>query len=230
MVTSLTLLVALDQGKGQNITTQEGTNLLNNADFRQIVYREHLLSVSLKNADLEEVMREISHTCGLKVGFMGPLKEKVTLEFVNLPLEQGLKRLLKNQNYSFFYSTRRAPGQKKGMNALERVKLMGKAGSGQTGTGNRYISASFKAERIKKSSPDQDIDLGIPADQILDLLSQTPQSKEEILELLTESIGGSLNEARSQLLKVIEEFGKKGNADLKALEMLLKVPPEERKK
>ena len=68
----------------------------------QIVYEKEALSVSIQDADLMEVIEVISRKCPIQIHMFQHIHTKVNLEFEDLPLEEGLKRLFNNQNYSLY--------------------------------------------------------------------------------------------------------------------------------
>ena len=222
LVTALALLIipegSRSWGTSEPMATKKEVDVPGNM---QIVYKEDLLSVSLKNADIEKVLKEISRQSSIKITFNGLIKEKVTLEFVNLSLEQGLKRLLKNQNYSFVYSEKKDTANDETRYVLSRVVLAGKSTSSQRENGQ----IPMLSEEADPSPPIQDISLPeveIPADLMDKLLSQESRAQEETLKALAETINSNLNEVRQQLLNAIKESGEKGNVELEGLERLLK--------
>lgn len=69
--------------------------------------RDGLLSVNLKDTSLLEVARDIEKQSG--VWFRGDetlFQEKISVSFNDLPLEEGLKRILTNLNYSLMFDTK----------------------------------------------------------------------------------------------------------------------------
>lgn len=71
-----------------------------------VAVKDGLLSVDLKDASLLEVARDIEKQSG--VWFRGDetlFQEKISVTFSDLPLEEGLKRILTNLNYSLMFDT-----------------------------------------------------------------------------------------------------------------------------
>jgi len=69
--------------------------------------KDGLLSVNLVDTSLLQVARDIEKQSG--VWFRGDetlLKEKISVTFNDLPLEEGLKRILINLNYSLMFDTK----------------------------------------------------------------------------------------------------------------------------
>jgi len=78
-----------------------------------------LLSVNLKETSLLEVARDIEKQSG--VWFRGDetlFQEKISVTFNDLPLEEGLKRILSNLNYSLMFDAK---------NEVAGVMVMGEA-------------------------------------------------------------------------------------------------------
>ena len=205
----------------------QGAQLSDKADLSarmQIVFDQGLLSVTLKNADLEEVLKEISRQTEVKIEFTPPLKERLTIEFVNLHLKQGLERLLRNENH-FMYLEKKDITDKKTRYILSRVVLLGKSTSSQ----RKNIQILAAPEQADPRPPSQNInsssEIQMPPDLIYELLSQTPEAQVQAKDLktLAEIINSSLKEINPQLLRALEQSGKKGerNSGLEALERLL---------
>jgi hypothetical protein len=204
----------------------QGAQLSNKADLSacmQIVFGQGLLSVSLKNVDLEEVLKEISRQTEVKIEFTPPLKERLTIEFVDLPLKQGLRRLLKNQNH-FMYLEKKDITDKKTRYILSRVVLLGKSTSSQ----RKNIQILTTSEEADLSPSSQDIssltEIQVSPDLIDKLLSQEPGIQDTALKALAETIDSNLEVMVSEVLSALEQSGKKEerNSGLEALERLLR--------
>jgi hypothetical protein len=208
--------------KGQGAQLSDKANL---SAGLQIVFDQGLLSVSLKNADLEEVLKEISRQTEVKIEFTPPLKKRLTIEFVDLPLKQGLRRLLKNQNH-FMYLEKKDTTDKKTRYILSRVVLLGKS----TSSPRKNIQILAPSEETDLRPPSQDIsslpEIQILPDLIDELLNQTPEAqvRAKDLKTLAETINSSLKEINPQLLRALEQSGKKEqrNSGMEALERLLR--------
>jgi hypothetical protein len=104
VVTVLAVLVLGLGATGLCASDQMTTNgKVNIPGKKQIVVKDGFLSISLKDADLEAVLKDIARQSGITITSNAPIKDKVTLQFENMALEQGLKRILKNHNYFFTY-------------------------------------------------------------------------------------------------------------------------------
>jgi hypothetical protein len=73
------------------------------------------LSVSLREAGFREVMEVIARQAGMKISLLGvPSEATLTASFEGMPLEDGLRSLLRGRDYAFVYTgtgTARRVGQ-----------------------------------------------------------------------------------------------------------------------
>lgn len=209
-----TLLIIVDQAKSlsasEPMTTKNELNLPGNM---QIVFEKDLLSVSLKDADFEEVLKEIGRQSKIKIDFIGsikdPIKKKVTLKFVNIPLEKGLSRLLKNQNYSFIYLGKKDPADKKTRYVLNRVIVLGKSTLSQRTGGQLLVSP----KETLVSPPGQAGLNVISAEMIDKLLGQEPRLQEKTLKTLSETINSRLKLIDTDLIEALGQANEKIKED-----------------
>jgi hypothetical protein len=87
------------------LTTATKSEEILQPDFSGIDFKEGLLSVSIKNQPFKMVMDEVSRKTGRRIVIKDETDDKLTANFDYLPLEAGLRRLLKRKNYVFLYST-----------------------------------------------------------------------------------------------------------------------------
>lgn len=224
---SLAMILALSvfpaETRGQDA---QGAQIAKKADVyarMQIVFNQGLLSVTLENADLEEALKEISRQTEVKIEFTPPLKERLTIEFADLPLKQGLRRLLKNQNH-FMYLEKKDTTDKETQYILSRVVLLGKSNSSQR-ENTQILAASEEADLRPSSQNISSLtEIQMPPDLIYELLSQTPEAQANDLKTLAKTINNSLKEINPHLLRALEQSGKKEqrNSGLEALERLLR--------
>jgi hypothetical protein len=198
-----------------------------NRGLRGILVQDNLLSVSLKNADLENALKEISRKCNLEIRIEAPLEEKVTMEFAGLPLEKGLQKLLKNQSYMFMYGDQREPG------GLESVRIMGKGERRQPAAGRSllrpYRNRPARDVRPDSSGRENAADLPEPAasgsalsaEALERILSRYSRDGEEALEDFMEDMEGDPDKIRPRLMKALEDAREGGAAEMEALKALL---------
>ena len=62
------------------------------------------LSAKLKNSPLEKVLKEIMEQSGARIWLNDAIDATVTMEFQNVPIREGVRRILKDKNYAFLYA------------------------------------------------------------------------------------------------------------------------------
>lgn len=71
--------------------------------FSGVDFKDGLLKVSVEKQSFKEVMDKVAKKAGIKILIDNPVDEDLTISFDYLPLEKGLKQLLKDKNYAFKY-------------------------------------------------------------------------------------------------------------------------------
>jgi len=66
---------------------------------QHIKIEKELLSVKLEEVELTSVLKEISRQTGIKISIDESVKENITMEFIDIPLEVGLEKLLKGKRW-----------------------------------------------------------------------------------------------------------------------------------
>ncbi len=79
-------------------------DMLKGKKFLGIDYKNDLLKVSVENVSLKEVIADVSKKVGIKIINNFSVEDEMTVSFDYLPLERGLKQLLKGYNYVLIYS------------------------------------------------------------------------------------------------------------------------------
>jgi len=69
-----------------------------------IKFSDGQLSARLKNSPLEKVLKEIMHQSGARIWLHDTIDATVTIEFQNVPVGEGIRRILKDKNYAFVYA------------------------------------------------------------------------------------------------------------------------------
>ena len=69
-----------------------------------IKFNKGQLSVKLKNSPLEKVLKEIMEQSGARIWLNDAIDTTVTMEFQNVPVREGVRRILKDKNYAFLYA------------------------------------------------------------------------------------------------------------------------------
>ncbi|NIN01195.1 MAG: hypothetical protein GTO24_24815, partial [candidate division Zixibacteria bacterium] len=69
-----------------------------------IEYNRGLLTLSVENVNLKHVLTAMAEEAGVTVWYPKNLEKPITIEFNDLPLRQGLRRILRGMNYALIYS------------------------------------------------------------------------------------------------------------------------------
>ena len=70
----------------------------------RISYKENVLSIRAKNADLRKVLFELAHETNINVRLPLSLDKKISINRSGISLSEGLEDILKHLNYVIFYS------------------------------------------------------------------------------------------------------------------------------
>ncbi|MEK6635661.1 MAG: HEAT repeat domain-containing protein [Planctomycetota bacterium] len=73
-------------------------------EILDIKFNNGQLSVKLKNAPLEKVLKEIMSQSGARIWLNDTVDMNITLEFQNIYIEDGVRKILKDKNYAFVYT------------------------------------------------------------------------------------------------------------------------------
>ncbi len=133
---------ALVPGKAES-SNGSGTN----SELNVRVERE-LLTVKVKNAPLESVLKEISKQASIRIVYRAHGEELITVEFSGVPLEKGLKRLSRDVNVAIIYGQKRSNAQEAD---IIKIIIYSKSGRGSVKT----IEPPKKrtARRTRKTPP-----------------------------------------------------------------------------
>lgn len=77
-----------------------------------IEYNRDLLSLSAENVNLKHVLTAVAEETGISVWYLKDSEKPITTDFNELPLQQGLRRILRGMNYALIYSP--SPERKRG--------------------------------------------------------------------------------------------------------------------
>ncbi len=110
----------------------------------KVTYEDGFLSFSAKAVELEALLYEISSKSGIEFIIEDPLNETMTMQCERIPLDLGLKMLLKNHAYAFSYAEKTSDSGKRSGLLLRRVVVLKRPGPGdglwEDGLGTRYKS------------------------------------------------------------------------------------------
>ena len=74
-----------------------------NENFSFVDFKDGLLKVSVERQKFKDIMGEIAKKAEIEIVFNYSGDEEITINFDYLPLEKGLRQLLREKNYAFKY-------------------------------------------------------------------------------------------------------------------------------
>ena len=98
MTASLCIFVNFDEHQALCANTTTGE------DIFDIKFNNGRLSAKLKNSPLEKVLKEIMSQSGARIWLNDTIDMTVTMEFHNVPIRDGVRKILKGKNYAFVYA------------------------------------------------------------------------------------------------------------------------------
>ena len=151
--------------------TSQGSRLIQFAD-------DHL-TVTAQDVSLRALLQEIARQSGFTLVRYGSLDERMTLQFHQLPLDEGLRRILRHRSFALEYAEQ-TPEQQP--SALRRPKTLWIFPQGE----EEYSVRNTIVEDTKTDSTGEDIAIDISRLQAA-LSSGDAADREEAVEALGES-------------------------------------------
>jgi hypothetical protein len=108
--------VKADELSSKCFNTESNINYSNKSDTLRISLNDGLLCLNARDVSIEEVVGEIVRISGIRGWIFTGSQEKITMEFHDIPLQEGLEKILKNKNYGIYYN------QDDSIGALQVVK------------------------------------------------------------------------------------------------------------
>ena len=141
---------ATSQGEGTPSISQH--NGITEKPGLYLSLQKGFLSVDIDNARLEDVLKAIARQKGfkrLKVQGNAGLA-KISIRFQNLPLDQGIQRILRGRSYSLIYAQPKWDRGKGISTTLEEVRIFGEGKGEQSfGFGSLEAKKSVLSTRLK---------------------------------------------------------------------------------
>ncbi len=99
----LLILVVLLSLFQMGISLAVDNDIPNDKKFPGVDFKNGLLKVSIEKQKFKDIMDEIAKKAEIKILISGSADEELTTSFDYLPLDKGLRLLLKDKNYVFKY-------------------------------------------------------------------------------------------------------------------------------
>ncbi|WP_020585326.1 site-2 protease family protein [Desulfobacter curvatus] len=74
---------------------------------QQIIVKNDVLSMDVQNIGLDTILSRVADQTDIRILFYGLPTQKITMQLDSMPLEEALKRVLKNSSVSFLYSEKK---------------------------------------------------------------------------------------------------------------------------
>jgi len=173
-----------------------------NGESREAIIqvKEGLLTVSVKEMPLIQVLNKLADQTGMGYEINYDADRPVTIAFSNIPLEQGIKRLLKPASYIIVY------GQKEGVadpSSIRRILVYGHSGKSaglKTRKGARLVVGKKKPIAGAAVKPAQEARENSFSDYTKKLTDHDPDVREEaVMDMADEYSEASLEHLGSVL-------------------------------
>ncbi len=166
-----------------------------------IVFEQNHLTVKVQDVLLKELIEEIAHIGDLTLMVNTSLKERVTLEFYGLPLEAGLRRILRSHSYALEYGKKRMEKSQASVPVPRKLWIFsnggGKSPKQMVGKGEKGYSrpvviaepawqdAMMSEDPEKRRKAYEDIVKALP-DEDPEVLEEVEESLRELEKAMTE--------------------------------------------
>lgn len=95
----------------------------------KIIVKDDMLSMDVQNIRLDAILSRIADQTNIRILFYGVPTQEITLKLDSVPLENALKRVLKNSSVSFLYSEEKSKSGKPQIVLNEIVIISEKKGT-----------------------------------------------------------------------------------------------------
>ncbi len=117
--------------------------------------KDDLLTVKVKDIPLNKVLREVAEELSIRIFSLIPGEEPVVADFSRLPVEEGLRRLLRDFNYAFTYGPE---GTNNGEAQISKVFILARkdAPTGLPETSTPGFAGETSLEILRNALKDED--------------------------------------------------------------------------
>ncbi len=185
-----------------------------------IQVRDNLLTVKVRDISLKKVLREIANPTPMKIVFFAPAEELIVAAFSRLPMEKGLKRLLRDYNYTITYDSEKSKVMKH--ESIKKVIILSNEGKSQKRKAESMMvfTEEPSLESLREDPYDEDLD--IPEEDMLDPLEEAEpmivSTEESSLESLSKDLYDEDPDTREDAVYSLEEL-----EDVRSIDLLIEV-------
>jgi hypothetical protein len=172
-----------------------------------VAYDRGLLSVSLENAELEEVLEVIGEKTGISIRSPEDLNKSITINFDRLPLEEGLYRILRGIDHVLIFSSSDKEIGKETVSGvyIPSDKITGKRAPGTT----RSVP--------RRTKPEEEEEDDLEEEEILGGVREYGEEQEE--DAVLERYERELDRLEEQM-EMVEEDSPQGKAIMSRIQRL----------
>ena len=116
-----------------------------------VQFDNDLLTVKAEDVPLQEVVQEIARQTDLSVAGSELLKDKITIQFDRLALDEGLRLILRGCSFALVYVLKASDGTQPGVLQLDSLRITPK--DGEKSPVKRSISGSNNRKAASKNLP-----------------------------------------------------------------------------
>jgi HEAT repeats len=88
------------------------------SSIQEVTVERGRLTLSVQNALLAEVLQAIGEEAGIAIEIHGDLTERITTSFADIPLEEGLRQLLRGKSFALSYAPSAGDAQRSRLMAI----------------------------------------------------------------------------------------------------------------
>lgn len=172
-----------------------------------VAYDQGLLSVSLENAELDEVLAIIGETTGISIQSPEDLNMSITITFDKVPLEDGLYRILRDIDHVLIFSP---VDEKTGRETVSGVYILP-----EKITGSRTPRATPSVPR--RAEPEEEREEDLEGEEILGGVREEgeEQGEDAVLERYEQEL-----DQLEQQMEMVEEDSPQGKAIMNKIRRL----------
>jgi len=171
-----------------------------------VAYDRGLLSVSLENAELEEVLEVIGEKTGISIRSPEDLNKSITINFDRLPLEEGLYRILRDINHVLIFSP---SDQETGKETVSGVYIPSDKITGKGASRTRSVP--------RRTKSDEEGEEDLEEEEILGGVREYGEEEEE--DAVLERYERELDRLEQQM-EMVEEDSPQGKAIMSRIQRL----------
>ena len=148
-----------------------------------IQFANNYLTVNVKEVSLAWLLQEIARQSGLTLEYKGLLDERITIRFHNLPFDDGLRKILNQQNFALEYVQQRDEENQSTVRRPTKLWVFIKGGKA-------YPDNTRLAKDALAGSSRQDVAKNISKLQAA-MTREDPREQEKAVEILDEVVYSS---------------------------------------